>query len=135
MNATSAAALTAEEARFVEAAVGSILPEPMHAEPSIDAVGYLNRQFGSKARRIDVRDMYRRGIAAIHDHCRLAYGRSFHELSLYQKHVVLSQFEDGCTEAGFEDHTRFVDLLVRHAAEAYLDAIQISPRRSKARIC
>src|SRR6267154_4083935 len=61
-----AAGLTAEEARFVEAAVGSILPEPMHAEQSIDAVGYLNRQFGSKARHLDVRDMYRRGIAAIH---------------------------------------------------------------------
>jgi Gluconate 2-dehydrogenase subunit 3 len=129
MNATSAAALSAVEARFIEAAVASILPEPVHPEPSIDAVGYLNRQFASKARRVDVRGLYRRGIAAIHDHCRLAYGRSFHELSLYQKHVVLSQFEDGCTEATFEDHTRFVDLLVRHAAEASLDAIQISPRR------
>ncbi len=105
----------------------------MHAEQSIDAVGYLNRQFGSTtARCVDVRDAYRRGIAAIHDHCRLAYGRSFHELSLVQKHVVLSQLEDGCAEAGFEDHARLVDLLVRHAAEAYFDATQIPLRVSKA---
>ena len=123
MNATRfpAAGLTAEEARFVEAAVGSILPESIHAEQSIDAVGYLNRQFGSNS-DFKSRDVYRRGIAAIHDHCRLAYGRSFHELSTTQQHVVLSLLEDGCTEAGFEDHARLVDLLLRHAAEAYFDA-------------
>lgn len=140
---TSLRKLAEAEAAFVAAAAELILPEPLHAGVEVDVVEFLEGLFASDSgccrdlatapnltervgRTAVVLDQYRRGVAAVQHYCEAAHGLPFHELRVRDKHLILSLLEDGCSEAGFEEHAEFFRLLVLHASEAYFDETQIS---------
>jgi hypothetical protein len=132
----TASRLTEEEARFVWAAASLILAgSPGHDRIGPDVVAFVERLLAgeqggfdtSTERAAELLATYRLGISAIQVHCAAEYGMAFDELPSSCMYQVLSLLEDGDRAAGFERHTHLIPLLLRHAAEAYFEAVQPSP--------
>src|SRR5262249_15018526 len=91
--------LNLEEAAAVEAFAERLMPGAPGMSGAREA-GVLNYiDLALAGAYTDLRDFYRRGLAALAEHCRAAHGKSFVELSPAQQDEVIKAIEDGKAES------------------------------------